>query len=71
MSDSVDHTNDVTELFLREAMSSRNKARQQIQPTGLCYYCTEEVKSGELFCDQFCRDDYDAEQRRLKAQGRV
>lgn len=70
MSDNVDHTNNVTELFLREAMSNRNKARQQLIPTGLCYYCEEDVKSGELFCNQNCRDDYDDEQRRLKLSGR-
>lgn len=71
MSDSVDHTNQITELFMREAMSNRSKARRTLEPTGFCFYCTEKVNSGELFCNKFCRDDYQDEQRRLEIQGKV
>lgn len=71
MSDKADHTDDITELFMREAMSNRNKARRTLVPTGFCFYCTETVNSGELFCNKFCRDDYQDEQRRLEIQGKV
>lgn len=39
--------------------------------SGTCYYCLSEVKSPLRFCDQDCRNDFDEEQRILKAQGRL
>jgi hypothetical protein len=33
-----------------------------ISPCNACHFCGEWVKAGVLFCDTFCREDYEAQE---------
>ncbi len=36
-----------------------------------CLFCHSELEDGLRFCDEFCRDDWEKEQRMKKITGRI
>lgn len=46
-----------------------SKARRtpNLKPINRCYYCNEPVPSWRVFCGDECRDDWDWEQARKRA----
>jgi len=47
------------------------KAQQapNLKPVSACYYCGDAVPSWKVFCCPGCRDDWDWEQARKRANG--
>lgn len=52
-------------LRLQQAQSAPGLA-----PKGLCHYCEEDVKPGQIFCDGHCAADYEYEMKRKRVNGR-
>ena len=46
----------------------KNSSGITVKHNGLCLYCKE--KSDKRFCDVDCRDDYDAEEKIKRINGR-
>ena len=70
----MDYSDEATqqeELNLRVAAANQaaRAAQSRLQPCGRCYYCNEVVPASHLFCDNYCRDDYEDEQRIRANQG--
>jgi len=70
----MDYSDEATqqeELNLRVAAANQaaRAAQSRLRPCGRCYYCNEPVAASGLFCDEHCRDDYEAEQRIRANQG--
>lgn len=41
-----------------------------LNATGYCWFCSEDVPAGRLFCDIACRDCYEAEVEAKKRNGK-
>ncbi len=69
MSDEADRGNDTAE-FLTE--NARHVRKPELVAFGGCHYCGEVFKSAtQLFCDGYCREDYEALQlAKLRSEGR-
>ena len=72
MSDDADRSDDRIQAAIDDGIANARRMLDKVRlsPCGNCHYCGEFVKAGVLFCDAFCREDYDHEQERKKAQGR-
>lgn len=68
MSDQLENADEATELFFRAAMSKKRPA--SLIPCEKCFYCSETIKQGALFCGSECSADYEDEQRRKKIAGK-
>lgn len=68
-SDLVDQGSEVSELFLRAALSNK-KPHTSLMAVGACHYCSEGVIPGLLFCPGGeCSDDWEREQRIKQRNG--
>lgn len=69
MNDEADRSDEKIAAAIDEGI---DRARRQtvLTYTGECHFCGEEVAEPLRFCDSFCRDDYDAEQRAKARIGR-
>jgi len=71
-SDSADHAMEVEdklkEYELQRIRQARSKA-SNMPYSGYCYYCSSPVSSPKLWCDSYCREDFEREQRILKISG--
>lgn len=67
MADEIDRANEMAELNLAASLSVR---RSSLSPCGHCYYCDEPVRVGVLFCTADCRDDWQAEDKIRRIQGK-
>lgn len=54
------------ERLFQYALSQRKKA---VQFTGYCHYCYEQVSAPNAFCDKYCQEDLDKEERMRKING--
>ena len=69
MSDEFDMASD-REMAERELNIAHARAQNQsIKVSGFCLSCNERLEVGR-FCDNFCRDDYEQEQRMRMICGR-
>jgi hypothetical protein len=68
MPDDADITQARTEA--EAELFRRRKREPGLLPICVCYYCGSPINSGVLFCDVYCRDDYEREQRLLAFRGR-
>jgi len=66
VSDEVDLAAEYMDRVLQTALDAHTRANR-MKPVGACYYCEAELKSGMLFCDADCRDEYE---RMIAAQRR-
>jgi hypothetical protein len=66
--DEIDRAQELQEQALQNALKGRP---ERLPATGYCYYCSEEISAGKRFCDEYCRDDFDKEQRLLKMSPKV
>lgn len=70
MSDEVDQAAEKAEtLFNFKLAEARHKAqKRELQPTGRCHYCEEEVGGSLLWCNSGCREDWEylKERRMIK-----
>jgi hypothetical protein len=41
-----------------------------LSPIRVCYFCSSTIDGNFLFCDSYCRDDYEREERALARNGR-
>jgi hypothetical protein len=55
------------ESAVRKAANSKNR---DLVPVGTCYYCTEDVGEGKIFCNSDCGAGYDQEQAARKRNGK-
>lgn len=71
MPDEVDKANDLAEVLLDAAIRA---SRPRLRPTGSCFNCGEslmtDIRAGSLFCDEFCRDDYEKQEKMRTINGR-
>jgi len=63
MSDIIDQANDRAELELRRALSIRRDPAPP--PCGMCLNCGETLSRVQRWCDDQCRDDWQARQPRV------
>lgn len=59
----VEEERERTEALRRQAARA---AQSRILPVGVCHNCDEPVLAGRLFCDCYCREDYE---QRVKQKG--
>lgn len=57
-------TNDYNEEALSK-MRMSNSRRAQI-PRGECLFCYEPVEATRIFCDAYCREDYEKQELKIK-----
>ncbi|BAG41636.1 hypothetical protein [Ralstonia phage phiRSL1] len=68
--DDIDRIQDRYDHEHQQAINKiRERAKKSLMPTGHCFFCGEQVKHPLLFCDSFCRDDYEREQRSRRING--
>jgi hypothetical protein len=74
MADEADMAQEIEELALKHALAHR-KEGVNLPPKGSCYNCSEPLKPKKvgktlqhvrLFCDEDCRDDWEALQEAKK-----
>lgn len=58
MADEIDMANDQAE-GLRSIALALVRDRAALTPKGTCHNCDSGVERGVIFCDAYCRDDYD------------
>ena len=69
MTDEADRSDEKIAAAIQNGIDRARK--QTAMPyTGECYFCGEELSDPKRFCDTFCRDDWDAEQKAKQRQGR-
>jgi hypothetical protein len=70
MADEIEQTADREESLLEARIASvRTEAKKHMPFTGRCYNCGEPLGNG-IYCDGYCRDDYQARlAARLRNQG--
>ena len=59
MADEIDIANDRAQQDLDAALARARCHEPPLTPTGRCYNCNEPVLAVALFCDSYCRDDYE------------
>lgn len=64
MADEIDKAQDLNEFYLRAALRKQQQ-RALVTPegTGFCLYCAEPVALDRRWCNAFCRDGWEKEQR--------
>lgn len=71
MADEIDKANELAEVLLSAAI--RN-VKPRLRPTGNCHSCGEsllaDLRLGSLFCDEFCRDDFEKQEKMRRINGR-
>lgn len=69
-SDMLDVAAELTQLEIESKLAEhKHRAKQQeLIHKGFCYYCREPQPKLN-FCDEDCRDDYEFEMKRRKANG--
>lgn len=71
MADEIDKANELADVLLAAAI---NNVRPRLTPTGKCFSCGEglmdSIIKGSLFCDEFCRDDYEKQEKMRRINGR-
>lgn len=66
MADDIDKANDCAQQFLDQALTAARRHEPALIPVGFCYNCNEPVAKAALFCDRYCRDDYERRERYAK-----
>lgn len=69
-SDILDTAADLTQREIESKLEEHRlrAAESSLKFNGFCYYCKHPLKESN-FCDEDCRDDYEYEQKRKKANG--
>jgi hypothetical protein len=65
--DDADRASEEEEYNRLEALHKVTQVNRY-QLRGLCYFCDEHVDSDLLFCDVFCREDYERRQGTMRRQ---
>lgn len=60
MSDVIDMACEREQRDRELAIANAARSAPAMPPTGVCYYCQDEVSEGARFCDAYCRDDFSA-----------
>lgn len=62
MSDFIDSCDNEREAFYQEALN-KQKNNRHLKPVGYCHFCNEKLNNkSHLFCDSFCREDYETKE---------
>ena len=66
----ADDADRVTELQSQMESIARKYRRltNELEPTGACHWCGEDVAHPKKFCDSSCAEDYEYEKRRATWQ---
>ena len=72
MADIVDTANEKADMLLAAGLAKQQQARakDRIEPTGLCHWCEDIVGDTQTFCSTDCRDDFDRQARAKARNGR-
>lgn len=64
MSDTLDLVTEHADLLLQARLQTvkNSLTARKFQPCGRCYYCEEPVQEGQVYCDDDCATDHNAEQ---------
>lgn len=68
MTDDADLSDDKIAAVV-EVGIARARRVKSMEFTGECHFCGAELNLPQRFCDVFCRDDYDAEQKAKRLRG--
>jgi RNA polymerase-binding transcription factor DksA len=67
MSDIIDKANDLVEQTDSLALRAvRSKLKPEVEATGYCLACGEDVEAPRRWCDADCRDMWEKDKRRTK-----
>ena len=66
MADQFDKASDLEQLDRDRSIAIARQQTASPEPTGFCLWCEEPVGKGRRFCDRYCAEDWDNDQRRLK-----
>lgn len=71
ISDISDRATRLEELETEARVRAVRAAAKQlsVQPTGECLSCGEELEGDRRWCDAYCRDDWERENRGRKLRG--
>ncbi|MHB0992633.1 MAG: hypothetical protein ACYC0M_15350 [Burkholderiales bacterium] len=65
----MDEFDRAAESELRDRERALAIRKQVLRPCGGCHSCGEPLEDNRLFCDQYCRDDYEARQSAKERNG--
>lgn len=54
------------QLLIQEGLHKVKSLQNKLRPIGICHQCSEAVGTGQVFCDEFCSEDYEKRQRAEK-----
>ena len=69
MSDHIDDANDTADFLLQLSLKRKLATTAPATGTGHCLHCDAAITGARRWCDAACRDDYEAEQKRIKREG--
>lgn len=67
--DPSDMATELEELHLQVSLANQ-RAVLRMKPKGICYYCSEPVSVGAMFCDTDCCQWYEDVEAAKKRNGR-
>lgn len=68
--DEFDKAQEISDFFLKLDLE-RHRSHQEIpEGIGVCLNCGEAVEGVARWCDSFCREDWEREQRRKNGNSR-
>lgn len=69
--DDADRAQEQIERELTLASKYGRSRGPSLKPCGACHFCSEPVNPGLLFCDVYCRDDYERYSKAHVRNGKV
>lgn len=68
--DIVDRASDEADRILENQIAAVKRIKH-LKHNNKCHYCEEGIEGKKLFCNAFCSEDYDKEQKAIRIRGRV
>lgn len=70
--DPLDLATEAAEAFTNAAIEqARRSSGPRLEPNGLCRNCHDPVEDGQLFCDEYCAEDFEYVRQRRQANRHV
>jgi hypothetical protein len=69
MADEADLADIIQTRNLEQSLHLARTVKPGIVASGSCHFCEEGVAREQLFCDQFCQEDWERQQAALRRTG--